>query len=110
MSDLANSMGHAKATADKYYFMEEKFMSAQTAADKLPMIMRISQKACAGATSVETKVLQSSPSASFKKDVILKLQDVFGQEISNRKINFSIGKRKWLKNASISPVDRFMTS
>ena len=37
--DLANLMGHSKATADRYYYMEKKLQSAGRAAEQLPVVM-----------------------------------------------------------------------
>ena len=39
--DLANLMGHAVSTADRYYYMEEKIASAERAAKLLPKTMRM---------------------------------------------------------------------
>ena len=39
-SDLANLMGHSKATADRYYYMEQKIDSVKRAGKLLPKIMR----------------------------------------------------------------------
>ena len=39
-TDLANLMGHTKATADCYYYIEEKLKSAGRAAGQLPIVMR----------------------------------------------------------------------
>ena len=38
-NDLATFMGHTKATADRYYYMEKKLNAATPAGEKLPIVM-----------------------------------------------------------------------
>ena len=122
--DLASLMGHQKATADRYYYMEEKMHSAQQAASKLPIIMRTAKVSnCEVKNAENSKDSGSSCSssaaleqdkASFNKEFVnnpdqanyayflpadvKNIKDVFSAEISSKKFSFSDVRKKWIKH------------
>ena len=54
-NDLANLMGHAKTTADRYYYMEEKMAAAERAGRLLPQTMRNTQLIKTTSTRIAAK-------------------------------------------------------
>ena len=119
--DLANLMGHTKATADRYYYMEERLQSAERAAEKLPVVMRTksnkpprpirkvlattskkqhrmpSENIQMHATSAENEVCRSAFSPTkhkFTPEELSDLNNVFAEELDSNKISLNVVLRK----------------
>ena len=79
-------MGHTKATADRYYYMEEKLNAATRAAEKLPVVMRT---ACPNPKTRNMNSMPANSKHSFSSEEVEKLRTVFSDELSSKSITMS---------------------
>ena len=111
--DLANLMGHKKSTADRYYFLEDKMKSSSRAADALPTIMRTVNEEKEDEEDRE-RLVEASPNKvndhmreltnsnahqtpqrhKFSEEEIRLIDNVFAEEILEKKISMDIVTQK----------------
>ena len=111
--DLASLMGHQKATADRYYYMEDKMNAAQRATEKLPAIMRTAahsdslksnENSSTGTSNdgeMQSTASKERSANSFSTVDVKYLQDIYAAEISKKNFSFSQIRENWLKNPVI---------
>ena len=98
--DLANLMGHKKSTADRYYYLEDKMISAERAADKLDSIMHTvhetGQESDHENNAIELQDIEHQGSADrtpsrfkFTAEECHLIENTFADEIRNKKVEFS---------------------
>ena len=105
-TDLANLMGHTKATADRYYYIEEKLKSAGRAAGQLPIVMRATEAMSdkQSRDTSDTCKLVKHAKHKFSLEEINDLQLVYSDELDNDNISMNSVMEKliMLKSKNLS--------
>ena len=105
-TDLANLMGHTKATADRYYYIEEKLKSAGRAAGQLPIVMRATEAMSdkQSRDTSDTCKLVKHAKHKFSLEEINDLQLVYSDELDNDNISMNgvMEKLIMLKSKNLS--------